>query len=58
MVSTSGLWDFTKGLSGETKEAVLDVINNALTDSWRLHIVLTCISIVGALGVQQWKAKA
>jgi hypothetical protein len=57
-ISTTGLSDLTRGLSGEAKEAVLGVINNALTDSWRLPIVLTCISIVGALGVEHYKAVA
>lgn len=55
-VATSGLTSLTNGLSGDVREAVLRVINNALTDSWRLPIVLTCISIVGALGVEHRKA--
>ena len=55
-VATSGLTGLTKGLSGDVREAVLRVINNALTDSWHLPIVLTCISVVGALGVEHRKA--
>ena len=55
-VATSGLTSLTNGLSGDVREAVLRVINNALTNSWRLPIVLTCISVVGALGVEHRKA--
>ena len=55
-VATSGLSSLTNDLSGDVREAVLRVINNALTDSWHLPIVLTCISIVGALGVEHRKA--
>ena len=55
-VATSGLTGLTKGLSGDVREAVLRVINNALTDSWHLPIVLTCISVVGALAVEHRKA--
>lgn len=55
-VATSGLTSLTKGLSGDVREAVLHAINNALIDAWRLPIVLTCISVVGALGVEHRKA--
>ncbi|KAF2272622.1 MFS general substrate transporter [Westerdykella ornata] len=51
-VASSGITNLTNGLSEEVKREVLRVINNALTDSWRLPVVLTCISIVGALGVE------
>jgi hypothetical protein len=55
-VATSGLTSLTHGLSGEVRDTVLRAINNALTNSWRLSIVLTCISVVGALGVEHRKA--
>ncbi|KAI3320949.1 MFS general substrate transporter [Xylariaceae sp. AK1471] len=56
-VATTGITSLTKGLTGDAKSAVLSVINDALTDSWRLPIVLTSISIVGALGVEHRKPK-
>lgn len=55
-VATSGLTSLTKGLSGIAKESTLQVINDALTKSWRLPIVLTCISLVGVLGIEHRKA--
>ncbi|KAF1970333.1 MFS general substrate transporter [Bimuria novae-zelandiae CBS 107.79] len=55
-VASSGITNLTKGLSGHAKEEVLRVINDALTNSWRLAVALTCISIVGALGVEHAKA--
>ncbi|KAI1743149.1 MFS general substrate transporter [Xylaria scruposa] len=56
-VAATGITDLTKGLTGDAKNAVLRAINNALTNSWRLPIVLTAISVVGALGVEHRKPK-
>ncbi|KAL9606317.1 MAG: hypothetical protein Q9179_000490 [Wetmoreana sp. 5 TL-2023] len=56
-VSTTGVTGITQGLSGDVKRAVLRVINDALVQSWRLPIVLSCISIVGALAVEHRKSK-
>lgn len=55
LVASTGLTGLTKGLSGNLKEAVLTVINNALVDSWRVPIVMTCVSLVGVLGVEHRK---
>lgn len=54
-VASTGLTGLTNGLSGELKEAVLTVINNALVYSWRLPVVMTCVSLVGVLGVEHRK---
>ncbi|KAI1756769.1 MFS general substrate transporter [Xylaria castorea] len=56
-VAATGITSLTKGLTGDAKNAVLLAINNALTNSWRLPIVLTSISVVGALGVEHRKPK-
>ncbi|EZG08636.1 hypothetical protein H106_02186 [Trichophyton rubrum CBS 735.88] len=58
IVSTSGLLSLTTGLPPDTKMAVLGTINNALVDSWRLSMVLTCISVVGAMPVQHHGSKS
>ncbi|KAL8738819.1 MAG: hypothetical protein Q9181_000423 [Wetmoreana brouardii] len=56
-VSTTGVASITQGLSGNVKWAVLRVINDTLVQSWRLPIVLSCISIGGALAVEHRKSK-
>ncbi|KAI0857695.1 MFS general substrate transporter [Xylaria cubensis] len=56
-VASTGLTDLTKGLTGDAKNAVLRAINNALTNSWLLPIVLTSISVIGALGVEHRSPK-
>ncbi|KAI0548847.1 MFS general substrate transporter [Xylaria curta] len=56
-VAATGITDLTEGLTGDAKNAVLRAVNNALTNSWRLPIVLTAISVVGALGVEHSKPK-
>ncbi|TRX88333.1 hypothetical protein FHL15_010771 [Xylaria flabelliformis] len=56
-VASTGLTDLTKGLTGDAKNAVLLAINNALTNSWLLPIVLTSISVIGALGVEHRSPK-
>ncbi|KAJ4296096.1 hypothetical protein N0V88_004798 [Collariella sp. IMI 366227] len=57
-VTSGGLTStLTEGLSGEDKRAVLGAVNNALIKSWLLPVVLSCVSIVGALGVEHRKMK-
>ena len=56
-VLTTGVTSVTQGLSENVKRAVLRVINDALVQSWRPPIVLSCISIVGALVVEHRKSK-
>lgn len=54
-VASGGITTLTEGLSGKTKKEMLVVINHALTQSWQLAVVLSCISIVGALTVEHRK---
>jgi hypothetical protein len=57
-VTSGGLaTTLTQDFSGEVNRAVLGVINNALVKSWQLPIVLNCLSIIGALGVEHRKMK-
>lgn len=57
-VSTTGITSITQGLSENLKRAVLRALSDALVQSWRLPIVLSCISIVGALAVEHRKSKS
>lgn len=56
-VSTTGVTRITQDLSNNVKSAVLRAINDALVQSWRPSIVLSCISLVGALAVEHRKSK-
>lgn len=56
-VSSGGVTTITKGLSGDTKVKVLGVISDSLTQSWLLAIVLSCVSVIGALGVEHRKKR-
>ncbi|KAK9860171.1 Sucrose/H+ symporter [Penicillium brevicompactum] len=56
-VSSGGVTTITKGLSGDTKVKVLGVISDSLTQSWLLAVVLSCVSVIGALGVEHRKKK-
>lgn len=51
-ISSGGITTLADGLSGSAKRAMLVVINHALTQSWQLAVVLSCISIIGALAVE------
>lgn len=51
MVATEGIGSLTKGLDSATKARVIGVINQALTSSWKLTVILSCVSIIGAVGV-------
>lgn len=56
-VASQGITNLTKSLSGDIKRRVLIVINNALTQSWHLAVVLSCIALLGALAVEHGKMK-
>lgn len=56
-VASGGITNLTKDLTGAMKRRVLIVINNALTQSWQLAVVLSCIAIIGALAVEHSKLK-
>ncbi|ORY55929.1 major facilitator superfamily domain-containing protein [Pseudomassariella vexata] len=43
-VTNSGIAGLSRGLSGDSLQALLGVINKALMDSWHLPIVLTCMA--------------
>ncbi|PYH39853.1 MDR family MFS transporter [Aspergillus neoniger CBS 115656] len=50
---SGGISTLTEGLSGDAKRAVLVVLNEALTRSWRLAVVLECVAVIGVLAVVQ-----
>ena len=50
---SGGISTLTQGLSGEGKRAVLVVLNEALTRSWQLAVVLECVAVIGVLAVVQ-----
>ncbi|GLA59590.1 hypothetical protein AtubIFM54640_010899 [Aspergillus tubingensis] len=50
---SGGISTLTEGLSGEVKRAVLVVLNEALTRSWQLAVVLECVAVIGVLAVVQ-----
>jgi len=54
-VSNGGITTITQGLSEDVKRMVLRVVNDALTKSWQLPVVLSCVSIIGALAVEHRK---
>ncbi|RYP33232.1 hypothetical protein DL767_004844 [Monosporascus sp. MG133] len=56
---SGGLTTITEGLNEEERRTVLQVINDALTDSWLLPVVLTSIIILGVipLAVKNQKIK-
>ncbi|CAI7571593.1 unnamed protein product [Penicillium viridicatum] len=56
-VASQGITNLTKGLSGDIKRRVLIVINDALTQSWNLAVVLSCLALLGALAVEYGKMK-
>ncbi|KAJ5979471.1 MFS toxin efflux pump [Penicillium viridicatum] len=56
-VASQGITNLTKGLSGDIKRRVLIVINDALTQSWHLAVVLSCLALLGALAVEHGKMK-
>lgn len=56
-VASQGITNLTKDLSGDIKRRVLVVINDALTQSWHLTVVLSCIALLGALAVEHGKTK-
>ncbi|KAJ5197645.1 MFS toxin efflux pump [Penicillium cf. viridicatum] len=56
-VASQGITNLTKDLSGDIKRRVLIVINDALTQSWHLTVVLSCIALLGALAVEHGKMK-
>ena len=57
VVSNGGVRTLTKGLTGDEKAMVLRVFNDALTQSWQLPVVLSCISVLGALAIEHGKVK-
>lgn len=54
-VSSGGITTITQGLSEDVKRMVLRVVNDALAKSWQLPVVLSCVSIIGALAVEHRK---
>ncbi|GLA34071.1 hypothetical protein AnigIFM63309_005491 [Aspergillus niger] len=48
---SGGISTLTEGLSGQGKRAVLVVLNEALTRSWQLAVVLECVAVIGVLAV-------
>ncbi|PWY81407.1 MFS general substrate transporter [Aspergillus eucalypticola CBS 122712] len=50
---SGGISTLTEGLSGEGKRGVLVVLNEALTRSWQLAVVLECVAVIGVLAVVQ-----
>ncbi|RAK86048.1 MFS general substrate transporter [Aspergillus costaricaensis CBS 115574] len=50
---SGGISTLTEGLSGQAKRAVLVVLNEALTRSWQLAVVLECVAVIGVLAVVQ-----
>lgn len=56
-VNSAGLTILTQGLSEGAKDAVLRAISDALTQAWLLPVILSCLSIVGALGVEHRKLR-
>ncbi|EHA17986.1 hypothetical protein ASPNIDRAFT_198697, partial [Aspergillus niger ATCC 1015] len=46
---SGGISTLTEGLSGQGKRAVLVVLNEALTRSWQLAVVLECVAVIGVL---------
>ena len=56
-VSNGGITTIAQGLSEDVKRMVLRVVNDALAQSWRVPVVLSCVSIIGALLVEHRKMK-
>lgn len=56
-VLTTGVTGITQGSSENVKRAVLRIINYTLTQSWRLPMISSYISIIGALAVGYRKSK-
>lgn len=52
-----GVTDISDGLTGPLRARVLDVVNNSLTHAWLVPLVLTSVSIVGALAVEHRKIR-
>ncbi|KAL4893727.1 MFS general substrate transporter [Aspergillus ambiguus] len=47
-VLSGSILTLTEGLDDSSKRAVLIVLNHALTRSWQLAVILSCISIIGS----------
>ncbi|KAK7734197.1 hypothetical protein SLS63_004482 [Diaporthe eres] len=56
-VLTEGVTSLTKGLDGHDKIAVLEALNDAIVDSWKLPLALCCISIIGAVTIERRKIR-
>lgn len=52
-----GVTDISHGLAGPLRARVLDVVNDSLTHAWMVPVVLTCVSLFGALAVEHRKIK-
>lgn len=52
-IATGGILSLTHGLSSSVREQIIQLINDALTSSWYLAVVLSCLSILGALAVER-----
>lgn len=52
-ILTEGIRSLTRDLVGVDRITVLQVINDALVDSWQLPLALCCISIIGSLTVER-----
>lgn len=52
-----GVTDIADGLTGALRARVLDVVNSSLTEAWLVPVVLTCLSLLGALAIEHRKIK-
>lgn len=52
-----GVTDISDGLTGPLKARALDVVNNSLTHAWLVPVVLTSVSLIGALAIEHRKIR-
>lgn len=54
---SGGVTDISDGLTGQLRARVLDVVNKSLTHAWLVPVVLTSVSLLGALAVEHRKIR-
>lgn len=54
---SGGITDISNGLTGSLKARVLAVVNDSLTHAWLVPVVLTSVSLLGALAVEHRKIR-
>ncbi|KAJ0124042.1 HC-toxin efflux carrier TOXA [Diaporthe amygdali] len=52
-----GVTNISDGLTGTLRARVLDVVNDSLTHAWLVSVVLTSVSLLGALAVEHRKIR-